>query len=133
MTSPPTALPPIRALIAHLKTALPVGWGEKPANAGTRYAVVAADAGEAQMYTLSRVDQKLDIEVDVEAVATSAEQAIWTQDKIRSTLHDANLVVPGRDIKPIRQTGVGPLLRDDSVAPPVFSVIATYRLSSHPA
>jgi hypothetical protein len=126
--------PHVNAVLDTLRGAgIATGHGTEPDPAPDRYVIVDHDSGQAQPRTLYDSDGALTLELDLSAVGTTAEQALWLADKARSLLSGLTPTIPGRSCHPIRQVGTGPLLRDDDVAPPRFVVIATYRFTSSPA
>ena len=147
MTSvPPDAEPHVRAvrdaLAAYLATLpTPTGStfgpgiaayiGTRP-DADTHCVVVHGSPGDLSG-TLG--DRYADIVVPVQltAVGEGPEQAAAYADSARKALLTAALTVSGRRVWPARQVASQPVLRDDTVQPPLWIATAQYEITSNPA
>lgn len=139
MTSiPASAEPHVRAVVdlldAELSTLNPARHaynGRRP-DADTVCAVVYGTSGQPSG-TLG--DRYADIQIDfqVTAVGTGAEQALAIADLARAALLGTRPVVAGRSVWPLWQTAAQPVLRDDTVNPPLYVATAQYAIKSNPA
>jgi hypothetical protein len=135
---PADAEPHIRAVQAAL--AAPLGALPTPIKAyiGTRpdvdrnCVVIHGSTGDLSG-TLG--DRYADIVVPVQltAVGEGPEQASAYADSARRALLAAALVVTGRRVWPARQAASQPVLRDDTVQPPLWIATAQYEITSNPA
>jgi len=147
MTSIPAAAEPhIRAVQAALTAALnqlptPTGSifgpgiaayiGARP-DADTNCVVVHGAPG---MPSGSLGDRFADLTVTVQltAVGTGPEQATAYADAARAALLTSTLAVTGRVCWPAWQLADQPVLRDDTVQPPLWIATAQYSIKSNPA
>lgn len=73
------------------------------------------------------------VPIQLTAVGEGPEQAAAYADAARSALLGASLTVTGRKVWPAWPTASQPVLRDDTVQPPLWIATAQYAIKSTPA
>jgi len=139
MTSTPaSAEPHIRAVQAVLEAALQALPTPIHAYIGTRpdadstCVVIHGGLGDPSGSLGDRFAD-LTVPVQLTAVGTGPEQAAAYADAARAALLTASLTVAGRAVWPAWQTASQPVLRDDTVQPPLWIATAQYSIKSNPA
>jgi hypothetical protein len=139
MTTPASAEPHIRAVQAVLEAALQLLPTPIHAKIGSRddtettVVVIHGSPGDVTPGSLGDLYSDLTIPIQLTAVGTGPEQASAYADAARVALLTAPLTVSGRKVWPPRQTGNQPVLRDDTVQPPLWISTAQYEIKSTPA
>jgi len=138
MTAPASAEPHIRAVQAALEAALqalptPIHAyiGVRP-DADTTCVVIHGSTGDPSGSLGDRFAD-LTVPIQLTAVGTGPEQAAAYADAARAALLTASLTVTGRAVWPAWQAGSQPVLRDDTVQPPLWIATAQYSIKSNPA
>lgn len=139
MTAPAAAEPHIAAVVALLNTALgnlPTAIkaynGRRFPDTDTNCVVVHGTTGRSSGPLGDRFAD-LDLDIQLTAVATGPEQALAYADAARIALLTGTLAVSGRAVWPPWQTGAQPVVRDDTVQPPLYIATAQYAIKSNPA
>jgi hypothetical protein len=80
-------------------------------------------------------DRYADLQIDIQltAIATGPEQALAYADAARAALLGTAITVTGRAVWPAWQTAAQPVIRDDTVNPPLWIATAQYAIKSNPA
>ncbi|MFB7671678.1 hypothetical protein ACFC26_09695 [Kitasatospora purpeofusca] len=134
--STPAVLPHVDAVRAALAAVpLPVYVGGAPAGPAPlprAYTVLYPAGGQAGPASLADDRTVLDLLLQVTCVATTAEGALGTADRVRAAL-TGPLAVDGRACWRPEELGSPPLLRDDDVTPPLYYLPVQYRIRSVPA
>jgi len=138
MTAPASAEPHIRAVQAVLEAALqalptPIHAyiGVRP-DADSTCVVIHGSTGDPSGSLGDRFAD-LTVPIQLTAVGTGPEQAAAYADAARAALLTASLAVAGRAVWPAWQTASQPVLRDDTVQPPLWIATAQYSIKSNPA
>lgn len=138
MTTIPEAEPHIRAVQAVLEAALQLlptpihaKIGQRD-DAETKVVVIHGSPGD---LSGSLGDRFSDIVIPIQltAVGEGPEQVSAYADAARSALLGASLTVTGRKIWPAWPGASQPVLRDDTVQPPLWIATAQYAIKSTPA
>ncbi|MFI6477363.1 hypothetical protein ACIBH1_05485 [Nonomuraea sp. NPDC050663] len=134
MTTPLESRPLVVALMAMLDAGLPntigIFWGMAPQGATAPYAVLYPDSGMESAVDRSLSDEAPnDLRFQITSVGATPEQAALVADKTALILLTTVPTVPGRRVRPIRQEGTQPVLRDDT-AGALFFATAQYLVRS---
>lgn len=83
--------------------------------------------------SLALADDELSAEVTLVACGETSDQAMWVADRITALLNRATPTVSGRVSHPLILVDTAPVVRDDSLAHPMFSAALRWRLITAPA
>jgi hypothetical protein len=138
VTGPAAAGPHLIAIVAlldaaagQLPTPIRAYFGKRP-DTDTTCIVVHGSPG-VPSGTLGDRFADLTIDFQITCVADGPEQAQAYADAARTALLTTALTVPGRAVWPIWQSAAQPVLRDDTVQPPLWIATAQYTVKSNPA
>jgi hypothetical protein len=133
VTTAPAVLPHVQAVKAAIEaaplTAYIAGAPAGPAPLPKTYTVIYSDPGTTTAASLADDRTVLDFLVQITCVATTAEGALGTLDRVAQAL-DAPLAVDGRDMWKPERLGGPPERRDDDLTTPLYYLPVQYRLRS---
>lgn len=136
--STPNVEPHVAAVMTRLREQLnPTGEGLNGslgvAPPGIPGYAVYPDPGDVQQARLAGDRSMVVIRFAVTAVGEGPEQVLWVADHVRQVMLGDPPEVMGRVIRRLSQSGSGPVIRDDSIDPPLWFSSADYRLMSQAA
>lgn len=144
MTIPVAPSTPHTAAVVAAIAAIPmlVGRSTKPSGAGwqgnpgtstyVRYAVVFPSQGTPDG-NVSEPLEYLDYTAQINVFGATETQAEDAADDVRAALIGQRLTVAGRSTYRVQTPGGPPVIKDESVAPPVFMAVVEIAFRSQPA
>jgi hypothetical protein len=131
---PAPAQPHIAAVVAMLEAALLINVYNGRRGDGDTTCVVVRGTPNVPFGSLGDRYADANVLFQVTAVGVGEEQATAYADEVQAVLlTDARPSVPGRVAWPVQFVASQPVIRDDSVMPPLYIATAQYSIKSNPA